>query len=91
MEVEVLISSLDEGEGEGYMARIWGKSVEMGDRQFFADFYRMNASPLVFFLSSLFCLFHYHWIIPFSCLLYSIPLYIGHAVFLLFFSLAFLK
>ena len=49
MEVEVLISSLDEGEGEGYMARIWGKSVEMGDRQFFADFYRMNASPVVFF------------------------------------------
>lgn len=49
MEVEVLISSLDEGEGEGYMARIWGKSVEMGDRQFFADFYRMNASPVVCF------------------------------------------
>ena len=91
MEVEVLISSLDEGRGEGYMARIWGKSVEMGDRQFFADFYRMNASPVVFFFLPCFASFIITGLFLFLVYLFYPTSYRSCTFFLSLFSFAFLK
>jgi len=69
------------------------KSVEMGDRQFFADFYRMNASPAVFSffpLASFITTGLFLFFFSFPFLVYLIP---SHSILIthLFLFFAFLK